>query len=403
MTTSPDAWLLDAADDVGTAVRPLPAGTRVEVRCGDVGREVTLVDAIPPGHKFALRPLAAGMRIRKYGEYIGRTTQAIDAGAFVHEHNLATTARRSPDLERAWARAQPPRALRSIGRNRCSLGESPVWSERDGRLYFVDLRDTPAIHALDPDSADEARWPMPEDIGCIVPSTGRTLIAGLRSGFATFDPASGRLEHFLDPEAEMPGTRLNDGKCDRRGRLWCGSMNPDSALAEGSLYVLEGFDRCARVLGDWLTPNGIAWSPDGATMYVADTRRGTIDAFAFDAECAMLRERRLFADIGALPGGPDGACVDREGFLWSAIFDGGALLRLDPQGRVDRVLPLPVSKPASCTFGGRDYRTLFVTTAARGLSPSQLAAEPLAGHVLALDVGVAGFAADAFALSGATA
>ncbi|HET9669847.1 MAG TPA: SMP-30/gluconolactonase/LRE family protein, partial [Casimicrobiaceae bacterium] len=252
MTTSPDAWLLDAADDVGTAVRPLPAGTRVEVRCRDVGRDVTLVDAIPSGHKFALRPLAAGMRIRKYGEYIGRTTQAIDAGAFVHEHNLATTARRSPDLERAWARAQPPRALRSIGRNRCSLGESPVWSERDGRLYFVDLRDTPAIHALDPDSADEARWPMPEDIGCIVPSTGRTLIAGLRSGFATFDPASGRLEHFLDPEAEMPGTRLNDGKCDRRGRLWCGSMNPDSALAEGSLYVLEGFDRCARVLGDWL-------------------------------------------------------------------------------------------------------------------------------------------------------
>jgi len=392
----PDAWLLAPTDDVATAVRALAKGTRVEARCGDVVQDVVLVDAIPAGHKLALRPLAPGLRIRKYGEYIGRTTGAIDAGAWVHEHNLETSARRSPDLERAWRDAASPRDLRTLGRARCALGESPVWDERDGRLYFVDLRDTPAIHALDVASGDEARWPMPEDIGCIVPCTDGTLVAGLRSGFATFDRAHGTLDYFFDPEPDKHANRLNDGKCDARGRLWCGSMNPESATAEGSLYVVEPRG-CRRVLDGWLTPNGIAWSLDGATMYVADTRRGVIDAFAFDRDDGSLDARRVFADLAALPGGPDGACVDRDGFLWSAIFDGGCLLRLDPSGRIDRVLRLPVSKPTSCAFGGSGYRTLFVTTASRGLSASRLASEPAAGHVLALDVGVAGVAADAFA------
>jgi sugar lactone lactonase YvrE len=357
---------------------------------------VTLVDAIPAGHKFALRPLAAGLRIRKYGEYIGRTTRPIAAGAWVHEHNVATCARRSPDLEHALRDGRSARIVGTLGGARCALCESPVWDARERRLWFVDLRDTPAIHALDPASGAERRWAMPEDIGCIVPSVDGTLVAGLRSGFATFDPASGALDYFLDPEPGRATNRLNDGKCDARGRLWCGSMNPDSALAEGALYALEGRERCRHVLGDWLTPNGIAWSPDGATMYIADTRRGTIEAFAFDPLRGTLSGRRPFADLAALAGGPDGACVDREGCLWSAIFDGGALLRLAPDGRVDRVVHLPVSKPTSCAFGGDDYRTLFVTSASRGLGAARLASEPLAGHVLALDVGVAGFAADAF-------
>jgi sugar lactone lactonase YvrE len=399
-TQGPDAWLLAQNDDVATAVRALAAGAKVVARCGEVVRTVTLVDAIPAGHKFAVRPLAGGLRIRKYGEFIGRTACAIAAGAWVHDHNLATTARRAPDLERAWADAVPPKSLRVLGRSRLALGESPVWNAREARLYFVDLRDTPAIHAFDADGRDEARWPMPEDIGCIVPCRDGTLIAGLRSGFATFDPLRGALDYFLDPEPDKPANRLNDGKCDARGRLWCGSMNPDTGIAEGALYVLEGRDGCTRVADDWLTPNGIAWSPDGATMYIADTRRGTIDAFAFDAKAGTLRDRRVFADLAALPGGPDGACVDRDGFLWSAIFDGACLLRLDPAGRIDRIVRLPVSKPASCAFGGPDYRTLFVTTASRALGPARLAAEPLAGHVLALDVGVAGFAPDPFVLPG---
>jgi sugar lactone lactonase YvrE len=391
-----DAWLLAPGDDVATAVRALDPGMRVEVRRGDVVRVVDVVERIPPGHKFALRPLAARLRVRKYGEYIGRTTSAIRAGAWLHDHNLETTARRSPDLECALRDAKPPASLRPVGNARCALGESPVWDARDERLFFVDLRDTPAIHVHDPVRDRDERWPMPEDIGCIVPAADGTFVAGLRSGFATFDPVSAVLDYFLDPEPHLAGTRMNDGKCDARGRLWCGSMNPDSAIPEGTLYALEGRERCRPVVDGWLTPNGIAWSLDGATMYVADTRRGTIDAFAFDANAGSLGERRVFVDLAALPGGPDGACVDAEGCLWSAIFDAGCLLRIDPSGRIDRAVRVPVSKPTSCAFGGRDYRTLFVTTASRMLSPSRLAAEPLAGRVLALDVGVAGLAPSVF-------
>jgi sugar lactone lactonase YvrE len=131
-------------------------------------------------------------------------------------------------------------------------------------------------------------------------------------------------------------------------------------------------------------------------MYLADTRCGTIYAFAFDVATGTLSGRRVFADVGALAGGPDGATVDADGFLWSAQFDGACVIRYDPRGRVDRVVRLPVTRPASCTFGGPDFRTLFVTTATRGLDAGQRRAEPLAGRVLALDVGVAGMPPVAF-------
>jgi sugar lactone lactonase YvrE len=132
-------------------------------------------------------------------------------------------------------------------------------------------------------------------------------------------------------------------------------------------------------------------------MYGADTRRGLLYAFDFDDAGGRLGERRVFADVGGLPGGPDGATVDREGYLWSAQFDGACLCRYDAAGRMDRVVRLPVTRPTACTFGGRGYRRLFVTTAMRGLAPERLRDEPLAGRVLALDVGVAGLPPAAFA------
>jgi sugar lactone lactonase YvrE len=144
------------------------------------------------------------------------------------------------------------------------------------------------------------------------------------------------------------------------------------------------------VLDDLLTPNGIAWSLDGKTMYLADTRRGFIYAFEYDVLRGELGARRVFADLGSLPGGPDGATVDCEDHLWSALWDGGCLVRFDPQGRMERVVRLPVSKPTSCTFGGDNWRDLYVTTATRGLPADRLAGEPLAGRVLVCDVGVAG-------------
>ena len=383
------ASLLAPNDDVATALCDLAAGAEVEVRCGDVVRKVRLREPIALGHKFATRALSAGLRVRKYGEYIGRLTQDVAGGAWVHDHNLATSAHRDPEHERAWLH---PEALpvRTVGEARTTVGENPLFDARTNRLYWIDVRETPAIHAIDLATNTERRWPLNEDIGSIALTHGTQLVAGLRSGFATFDPHTGALAPIVDPEADLPGNRLNDGKCDPSGRFWCASMNPESGIAEGSLYVLEPDGSHRRVHGGYFTPNGIAWSLDGSTMYIADTRRGAIFSFPFDTAGATLGERRQFADLGAMPGGPDGATVDAQGGLWSAQFDGACLIRYTPDGRMDRVVRLPVSKPTSCAFGGPDHSRLYVTTASRGLDSGARAAQPLAGRLLVVDVGVRG-------------
>jgi len=390
-----DAALLKANDDVATAFADLAAGRVVRVSQGTVAREVRLAEAIPAGHKFAVRDLGEGLRIRKYGEFIGRLTADVKAGAWVHEHNLATSASHDPAHERAWC-APVSVPVRALGEARTHVGETPVYDAQADRLYWIDVRETPAIHALDLASGREKRWPMGEDIGSIAPAAGGTLVAGLRSGFAFFDPASGKMTPIADPEPGLPGNRLNDGKCDPAGRFWCCSMNPESGTADGSLYVLERDLRWRKLHGGYFTPNGLAWSRDGTTMYFADTRRGLVYAFPFDVRTGAIGERRVFADVGALPGGPDGATVDEEDHLWSAQVDGACLIRYAPDGRMDRVVRLPVSRPASCAFGGPGYRQLYVTTATRGLDEAQRRAEPLAGRVLVLDVGVGGSAPVAF-------
>ncbi len=385
------AQLLRPVDDVATALSHLAKGTMVRVTSGSVVREVTLQEDIRAGHKFAVRALAAGLRVRKYGEFIGRTTTPVAAGQWVHEHNLATGAHHDGRHERAWYEAaETAQAVQAIGSARCHVGENPLYDQTRDRLFWIDVRETPAIHAITLSNGKDASWPMREDVGSIALAGDDRLLVALRSGFAFFDCARGALTPIVDPEPDLPANRLNDGKCDAAGRYWCGSMNPESGTADGSLYVLDRNLRCRKVLVDLLTPNGMAWSADGGTMYLADTRRGQIYAFAFDGAAGALGERRIFADLGAMPGGPDGATLDADGYLWSAQFDGGCLVRYASDGTMDRVVRLPVSKPTSCGFGGPGYRQLYVTTATRGMGDDELRAEPLAGRTLVLDVGVAG-------------
>lgn len=380
------------ADDVATALVNLKAGTCVGIGSGEGTATVRLSEDIRAGHKFSVRPLVDGLRVRKFGEFIGRLTSGVEAGALVHVHNLETCARRDEANERLWmGEGETPVIVDVIGKRRATVGESPAWDGEAGILYWVDVRGEPAIFAHGPGARDDV-WPMPEDIGSVASATRGRLVAAMRSGFALFDPASGALRPLHDPEPDLHENRLNDAKCDPAGRLWSGSMSPDSGLAAGSLYVLEGDLSCRRVAEGLVTPNGHAWSLDGSIMFLSDTRKGYIYAYAFDPRTGAVGERRVFADLGALPGGPDGATVDAEGFLWSAQFNGGCLIRLSPEGAIDRVVQLPVSKPTSCAFGGPDYGTLYVTTATRGLDPAALAAETHAGRVLALDVGVKGLA-----------
>ena len=397
------AALLRPHDDVATALADLSRGTTIRVTSGAVTHDVELAEDIRTGHKFAVRALASGLRIRKYGEFIGRTTREIAAGVWVHEHNLATAAhqvRQGTPGEPDWHDAvESPRVLRVFGEQRCAVGENPLYDANRDCFYWIDVREKPAIFRLELSTGRETTWPMRQDIGSIALAEGDRLLAALRSGFEWFDCATGAMTPIIDPESDKPLNRLNDGKCDAAGRYWCGSMNPESGTADGNLYVLDTNLHCTKVLDDLVVPNGMTWSLDNRTMYLADTRRGTIHAFEFDLALGTLGARRVFADHAAMPGGPDGATLDAEGYLWSAQFDGGCVIRHAPDGRVDRVVRVPVTKPTSCAFGGAGYRELYVTSATRGMSKEEVQSEPNAGRVMVLDVGVSGIAPVPFVAS----
>jgi sugar lactone lactonase YvrE len=391
------AALLHAADDVATALADLASGTVVRTALGERVHEVQLVEDVAIGHKFALYDLAAGLRIRKYGEYIGRTTADVVRGAWVHVHNVATGAQRGGDDLFAWCeQAEAPANIRPVGPSRSSAGASPLWDAASNRLYWIDAHPPPAIHAIHLATGLSRRWPLNEEIGAVVLAGRERLLAALPAGFAFVMLDTGALVPFVGAGPTRPAQRTTDAKCDPLGRLWCSRAEPESRVAAGEIHVLDGRGEYRRGLDGFVAPGGLAWSLDGRTMYVADTRRGIIYAFAYDVATGTPGARRVFADVGALPGGPAGATVDAEDHLWSAQWDAGCVIRYDPDGRMDRVIRLPVTRPTACAFGGTDHGQLYVTSTAGDPGAGRRSAEPLAGQVLTLDVGVAGVAPVAF-------
>jgi len=268
------------------------------------------------------------------------------------------------------------------------LGEVPRWHPLEHALYWIDAF-KPAVHRLDPASGKLESFTPPEKLGSFAPRAGGGLLIAGRGGLAHYDPASGTLDRIVDPEGGGAVNILNDGRCDRRGRFWVGSMSKTMERASGSLYRLERGHLAAVDDGIWVA-NGVCWSPDERRMYLADSHVKTIFVYEFDLAAGTIGPRRVFATMGDRPGVPDGSSVDAEGFIWNAVFDGSCLLRYAPDGRVNRIVQLPVSRPTACAFGGADLATLYLTTARFRLAPERLAAEPLAGGLLALDVGVKG-------------
>ncbi len=269
------------------------------------------------------------------------------------------------------------------------LGECPVWSVREQALYWIDIRG-PAIHRLDPATGRVRSAPMPREVGSVgLRSTGG-LLAAMRDGFHRCDHASGVLEPLHDPEGHLPDNRFNDGRSDRRGRYWSGTMSTGARGPFGALYRLDPDGACTVMRSAITTPNSISWSPDDRVMYFADTPTAQILAFPFDLDDGTLGEPRLFADLTAGKGRPDGSTVDAEGCLWNAEYGGGRVVRYRPDGRVDRVIAIPASQVTSCGFGGAALDTLYITTARQNLPPERLAAEPLAGGLFAVRPGVTG-------------
>jgi sugar lactone lactonase YvrE len=270
------------------------------------------------------------------------------------------------------------------------LGECATWDARTKKVWWVDIL-APALQSFDPASGEHRRYPLPgSDCGSFALRKSGGFLLAMSGGLHGFDPATGALQFLVDPEPGVDANRLNDGRADRAGRFWVGSMQTEMLEPEGSLYRIEPDLRVTRMMARIEIPNSIAWSPDDRTFYFADSRRRLIWAFDFDLASGAINHRRVFARLDGEVGGPDGSCVDADGFLWNAQFRLARVVRYAPDGRIDRVIPIPTSNPTSCCFGGDKLDTLYVTTAWYRMPADRRAAEPLAGGLFAVDVGVRG-------------
>lgn len=286
------------------------------------------------------------------------------------------------------------------------LGENPVWNVSEQALFWLDTR-TPIIRRYQPSTGAVDEWLVPEPYRTtdqIVSFAFRRqsgMIAAFRRGFCFLDIRSGLVEPVVQAERvpEVPETnRMNDAKCDARGRYWCGSMDTRFVAPTGSLYRLDRDLHCAKLDTGVICSNGIAFSPDYRTMFYADSRAAVIWAYDFDLDAGVPYRRRVFTSTERFSGRPDGATVDTDGNYWIAMVAMGAVAKFNPRGGLERLIELPVSFPTMCAFGGSRLDTLFVTSGSFPLSAEQKEREPLAGALFAIEgTGSQGIAEPMFA------
>lgn len=262
-----------------------------------------------------------------------------------------------------------------------AVGEGPLWDEALGRLLWVDI---PAgeLHSWSPtDGAEEVKR-TGTLLGAVAVRASGGLVAAVADGFATL--ARDGAATVLAPVSGAPRLRMNDAKCDPAGRFWGGSTALTAVAGAGALHCWDG--RSSWTAWEGMTlPNGLGWSPDGTVIYVADSGDGVVWSAPFDVETGTLGRRAPLIEIAPAEGVPDGLCVDADGCLWMALWGGGEVRRLAPDGRLLERVAMPVSQPSSCAIapGG----TLYVTSARAGLGAAALAREPLAGSLFAAAVG----------------
>lgn len=287
------------------------------------------------------------------------------------------------------------------------LGESPFWHPDERRLYWVDISGR-RVSRLDPASGAVEHWPMPTEPGCIAPVPGGGLVLALRAEVVLARQWQGALEPIARLPFDPATQRANDGKCDALGRFWVGSIHEPQAGPRqrvAALYCIDargaGPATVRRVLDGAATANGLAWSPDGGTMYWCDTPSHTVHAWACDGDLMPQGAPRVLRSFEPKPAGwqpgqpgyggrPDGASVDAEGAYWSALYEGGRVVRLSTRGEVLADLALPLRCPTMPCLGGDDGRTLFVTSASHGRPADELAALPHSGCIVSTRVEVPG-------------
>ena len=279
--------------------------------------------------------------------------------------------------------------------SRDQVGEGPVWIGPERQLVWVDITRR-LVHGLDPSTGHTETLDVGQCVGAVVPRSSGGLVAAVETGFGVIDMSTGSLEMVAEVEADNPNNRMNDGKCDRSGRFWAGTMAFDETPGAGALYRLDTDYKVTKVLENVTISNGLAWSLDDRNMYFIDTSTNRVDIFDFESETGALRDRRRLIEIPPELGAPDGMTVDAEGYLWVALWGGSAVHRYAPDGTLHTVVSLPASQVTSCAFGGEDLSELYITSATQGVAERELHRQPHAGALFRCRPGAKGMPAYSF-------
>lgn len=274
---------------------------------------------------------------------------------------------------------------------RAELGECPIWSAREQALYFVDIKGK-ALHRFELATGEHRIFAMPEEIGCIGFRKGGGLIAGFRSGLWLLDAGWRRTRKLADNPEDQRTSRFNDGRVDPAGRFLAGTIDEPKDGGKAHLYRYDSRG-LATLASNLLTSNGVAFSPDGRTLYHSDTPTFTVWRYAYDPATGEATDKILFVRLQPTEtdrGRPDGAAVDTEGCYWTALFEGGRIQRYSPDGSLLAEYPVPARCPTMVCFGGADLKTLYVTSARTGRSDDELKAYPHSGSLFTMPVDVPG-------------
>ena len=278
------------------------------------------------------------------------------------------------------------------------VGEGPVWNVKEQALYWVDIQGH-TIHRLQTETGEHHVFDVGIAVGVLAFRQAGGLVLATKEGFAIWNTYTQVVDFLIDPEAGQTHKRFNDGAVDCKGRFWAGTMNEEEEKQkpEGVLYRLDPDGAVHIMETGFIIPNGIGWSPDNTRMYVTDSPKHTIYIYDFDQETGAIDHRRTFVYAPEEQGVPDGLTVDSEGCVWSAYWGGAKIVRYDPQGKVERVIPVPVLQPSSCVFGGKNLDELYITSASKGLSDEQRKIYPLSGDLFCVKTAIKGLEKFSFA------
>jgi sugar lactone lactonase YvrE len=278
--------------------------------------------------------------------------------------------------------------LSHIKNSKSILGEGPFYKEDENSLYWTDIKDF-RIYKYDLNNKKVEHFQFSKAIGSFVFTSDNKILATTNEGYEFLDLKSKEITSLLDPEKDLPNNRFNDGKCDANGRYFAGTMDNNEESITGSLYCLSQ-NSIEKKEKDLFISNGLGWNNDSSKFYLTDSPKRLIYVYDYDLKTSKISSKQIFAKISKEDGYPDGLCLDEEDHIWSAHWAGSKITRYKPDGNIDRIINLPVPNVTSCCFGGEDFKTLFITSAQKGLSEEELKQAPLSGSTFVLETNIKG-------------